>query len=192
MADTQTQKPGVAGDGKIVRTHVALKSGNGTVSLEDYDEKVHGKALQETDEQYLARVNSRFNGVAAAAAYPPTTINNLQTIDSAKVVAATAPPLPPPVSRAPLEEARAVATVEQMKGSVTGEGDEKKSAVEALKNAPIRHDVPGFVTPVPGAPGGQAPNPPVNQPSGFGAPGGTASGGTGAGGPGSKEPPSKA
>lgn len=66
---------------KIERQHVLLKNGT-TVAIDDYDEKIHGKAQEENDDQYMSRINARPSGQPVAGVTPRTTIPNLRTYDS--------------------------------------------------------------------------------------------------------------
>lgn len=88
-------------DQKVVRQNVLLKSGMGTVSTEDYDPKVHGPAVEETDEQYESRITGRpVLPTTPAPGFVPgrTTIAGLATFDPASVPAPPAPVAPAPLS----------------------------------------------------------------------------------------------
>src|SRR5262245_19454175 len=93
------------------RDRVFLKSGMGSVAAADYDEKVHGKALELTDDEYHARmlriipgmtspIGADLNAAIRAAETPApitltTTIANLQVADLS-----SAPPTIAPVATA--------------------------------------------------------------------------------------------
>lgn len=68
MADTATTDTT-----KTKRDRVWLKSGMGSVAAEDYDEKVHGKALDLSDEEFEARQRGVIPGVTIPKGAPLTT-----------------------------------------------------------------------------------------------------------------------
>lgn len=93
---------------KTTRDRVYLKSGMGSVAAEDYDEKIHGKALELTDDEYNRRLGIT---AAAPAAAPRTTIAGLHTYDSATQPTPTPVTAPPaPIAAAPV--GKPVATTE--------------------------------------------------------------------------------
>ncbi len=87
--------PVYAEDQPIVRTNVLLRSGT-TVSINDYDEEVHGPSVDESDDEYRRRMMSAPDGRAAGLAHPRTTIANLHTFDSTQVAAAQPQQIVPP------------------------------------------------------------------------------------------------
>jgi len=109
MADEQTTGSTSTAAEKPARDRVFLKSGMGSVAVDDYDEKIHGKALELTDDEYHARMLRIIPGItipmgadlkaAIRAAETPapialtTTIANLQVADLT-----TAPPTIAPVA----------------------------------------------------------------------------------------------
>jgi hypothetical protein len=82
-------------DSEVVRQNVLLRNGT-TVNADDYDEDVHGPSIEESDDEYLARMRSYPTGREIGRATMPTTIPNLQTFDSTQV-----PDLTPPVVTTP-------------------------------------------------------------------------------------------
>lgn len=112
------------------RDRVFLKNGNGSVAAADFDEKVHGKAAELTDEQYQARVfghrpgyNEPNDPKSATPGVPPvagvmipgevrTTIVGLHSADPG-VASTPATPAPPAISMAPVGKKVAVIEDEQ-------------------------------------------------------------------------------
>lgn len=116
--DTAALRSASAKEGDVVvwgtvRQNVLLKSGNGTVAIEDYDEKIHGKAVEETDEQYAARINARKLG--ASAPHPLTSLPNLATFDTAALTPPVALPAVPTVAQPVATQRVAPETAEQTK-----------------------------------------------------------------------------
>lgn len=131
------------------RDRVYLKSGMGSVAAADYDDKIHGKALELTDEEYEARrMRGVIPGVTVAKDAPltatpfqaratgvapghTTTIAGLQTFDPASQPTPTpAPPAPAPIAAAPV--GKAVATVDGDQKAGDAKASDQKAA-EAKK-----------------------------------------------------------
>lgn len=113
---SQQQRHGDADKSKqgaesVERTHYLLKNGT-TVAIDDYDEKIHGKKVEETDEQYRARIEerARYGRTAGSPMHPRTTIQNLHTYDSTQVQQPAAVAQPFPALGGPQVEPKAVAT----------------------------------------------------------------------------------
>jgi hypothetical protein len=131
VANPNGAAPGRAGEQKIARTHVALRNGMGTVSTDEYDERIHGRALEETDDQYRARVEGRFRAIPAPPVYPPTSIPNLQTFTPVDL---PTPPAPQPANV--VSTARPVITTDDVKdGQIDPEGPKMKQQHEASVKA---------------------------------------------------------
>jgi hypothetical protein len=93
---------------------VFLKNGMGTVNAEDYDEKVHGKKRDLTDEEY-DRLMAERHTKTQGSFVPPTTITNLRNVEGNAALNATrtvTPVPPPPPVAAPSEP---VATLRDLK-----------------------------------------------------------------------------
>lgn len=115
MAETQQgtgQQTKADDKDKVVRSHVLLRNGT-TVAIDDYDEKVHGKKVEETDDQYNARLAARPSGIAPGMMHPRTTLANLHTYDSTQVPAAVAVVPAPLPAVSPLATGMPVATTEE-------------------------------------------------------------------------------
>lgn len=131
---------------KTTRDRVYLKSGMGSVAADDYDEKIHGKALELSDDEYEARrmrgvipgvtvakdapltatpFQARATGVAPAHT---TTIAGLQTFDPASQPTPT-PVAPPPAPIAAAPVGKAVATVEPDTNAKPGDAGSSAAAV---------------------------------------------------------------
>jgi hypothetical protein len=83
-------------DEPLERTNVLLRNGT-TVSIAEYDEEVHGPAIEETDDDYRTRMKSQPSGRLTTGFHARTTIPNLHTFDSTQVAAEIALPVLPPV-----------------------------------------------------------------------------------------------
>lgn len=108
------------------RHRVYLKSGMGSVAAEDYDEKLHGKALELSDHEYDERQRGVIRGVTVPAGAPgatpavgtaepgkvTTTIAGLHTFDPAESPTPTPVTAPPALGVAAPSVGKAVATVD--------------------------------------------------------------------------------
>lgn len=95
---------------EVVRQNYLLKNGT-TVSVDDYDETKHD-IVDESDEEYLRRIQSAPNARPAGPMHPRTTIANLHTYDSTQVKQEQAPVHTPPISGA-IPDAKPVATSDE-------------------------------------------------------------------------------
>jgi hypothetical protein len=132
MAEAQKNQVDKDADKRLAseRPFVVLKNGNGTVASEDYDEKLHGKALELTDEQFIAYVRSKPQGILAPRLEPPTSIPHLQTF---KPVVA---PTPVPAQLAPQPDpGQPVLTSADVErdDTLTDEGKERVDGVLSTK-----------------------------------------------------------
>lgn len=86
----------------VVRQHVLLRNGT-TVAIDDYEPAIHGKQVEESDDQYLMRIGSAPNG-RPSSNIPMTTIPNLQSADAQKLFdssrASAAQPITPAIAPA--------------------------------------------------------------------------------------------
>lgn len=91
----KVEHPAYAEGVPVARTNVLLRNGT-TVAIDDYDEKVHGKKVEETDEAYRHRMSLQPSGRTPGLLHPRTTLPNLHTFDSTQVpVTPVAPVIPP-------------------------------------------------------------------------------------------------
>jgi hypothetical protein len=116
---TGQDNPAYGDDVDIERTNVLLKNGT-TVNIDDYDPTVHGKSVEESDDEYKSRMMSAPSGRPITAAAPRTTIGNLDTFDTTQAAAATPIPAPVPVVAAkPVGSPVATAATEESKKTLT-------------------------------------------------------------------------
>jgi len=93
----QPYNPAYAENMEITRTNVLLRNGT-TVAIDDYEEEVHGKSVEESDEDYRRRMMSQPSGRPMGALAMPTTVANLHTFDSTELPLATPPVVQPVLS----------------------------------------------------------------------------------------------